>query len=210
MTNINWPIIRAKLKEAVLALPHFFKNPVQGMRMLPEWDWPTMVILQGAFAAACGVLAALIDRNIIGMFTGIIIAPIVNILLVGIGAGFFFYVFMFYFKREIPYRQVYLHVLFAAIPIQIVTVVATRLPPIYLVGAAATLLLLFVAFIDVFQMERKKTRNLLGALMVIYTIFWAVQLVRISSKHQSLRMKATPESLDILEKEMGFGDDDGE
>ncbi len=207
MMSINWPIIRAKLKEAVLVLPHFFKNPVQGMRMLPEWDWPTMLILQGAFAAACAVIANLVERNFLGMITGIVIAPIVNYLFVAIGAGFFFYVFMFYFKREIPYRQVYLHVLFAALPIQIVTVVAAFLPPIFLIGAAATLFLLFVAFVEVFQMDRRKVRNLLGAMMIIYTVFWAAQLVRTSSKHQSLRMKATPESLDILEKELGFGDD---
>ena len=176
------------------------------MRMLPDWDWPTMLILQGAFAATCAVLANLIERNILGVFTGLIIAPIANILLVAIGSGVFFYVFMFFFKKEISFKQIYLHLLFAAIPVQVVVIVASLVPPIFLVGAAATFALLFVAFVDVFHLDRQKSKKLLIGLMVVYTIFWAISLVRMSSKHERMRIKATPESLDILEKELGVDD----
>jgi hypothetical protein len=208
MMNINWPIIRAKLKEAILVLPHFFKNPVQGMRMLPEWDWPTLLILQAAFAAACSVVQNILERDIIGMFTGLIIAPLAHILMIAIGSGFFFYTFMFFFKREIPFRQIYIHLVFASIPVQIVMIVAGLVPPIVLLGAAGTFLLMYIAFVDVFQMERQKTKKMLIGLMALYTIFWATQLVTYTSKHKTLRQKATPESLDILEKELGFGGDD--
>ena len=206
MLDINWPIIRAKLKEAVLTLPHFIKNPVRGMRMLPDWDWPTILILQAAFAAICGVLGNLLDRNILGMFTAIFLAPLGGFLVIGIGAGILYYIFMFGFQREIPYRQVYLHLFFAALPVSIVGIVSGIVPPIIIVGAAACMLLLFVSFVDVFQLERSKSRDLLLVMFGLYFIFWATQLVRTSNSHQKLLMKATPESLDILQKEMDLGE----
>ncbi len=203
MIHFNWPILRAKLKEAIFVLPQFFKNPVQGMRNLPSWDWPTVLVLQGAFAAVCSTLSNILERDIIGVFIGLLIAPLANYLLLAIGTGFFFYTFMFFFKREVPYRQIYLHMLFASIPAQIALIIANLIPPVFLIGAAAMLMLLYVSFVDVFYMDRAKAKRLLIGLMVIYAVFWATQLIRSSAKHERMRLKATPESLDILQKELG-------
>ncbi len=96
MKNINWTLIRARPREAILVLPHFFKNPIQGMRTLPVWDWPTILILQGAFAAICAILTSAVARNLLGMFTGIVIGPITQMLLISISAGFFYYIFQFF------------------------------------------------------------------------------------------------------------------
>lgn len=206
MRNIDWVHLRARLKEGILVLPHFFKNPVQGMRTLPDWDWPTMLVLQGAFAAACAVIGNLLERDIIGMFTGIILAPLASIVVLAVGTGFFYYTFMFFFRREIPFRQIYLHLIFAAIPSQLTAVAATVVPPIILIGVAASMYLLFVGFTDNFHLEREKVKKLVIALGVIYGIFWAAQFVSYSNKHDRMRLKATPESLDILEKELKFED----
>ncbi len=207
MKNINWTLIRAKLKEALLVLPHFFKNPVQGMRTLPDWDWPTMLILQGAFAASCAIVGNIIDRNIVALITGIVIAPLANIVATGIGAGFFYYTFKFFFQREIPFRQLYQTLIFASIPVLIVGIVSQLIPPIVLLGCAAFMLLLFVGFVDNFNLERKKVRNLLIGLAVLYALSLAFQILRTTSRHEHMRMKATPESLDILEKELNFDTD---
>lgn len=202
MKNINWVLIRARLQEALLVLPHFFKNPIQGMKTLPAWDWPTIIILQGAFAAICAILTSAVARNLLGMFTGIIIGPITQLLLISISAGFFYYVFLFFFKRDIPYRQIYLTLVFAAIPAIIVNIVSPILPPAPILGGAASLGLLYVGFVNNFYLDRIKIRNLLGALMVIYCATWAVQLFKSSSRFERMRERATPESMDILEKEL--------
>jgi len=132
--NIDWVQIKTKLREAVLVLPQFFRNPVQGMRTLPSWEWPEILILQAAFAAGCSFLANLLQRDILGIFTGIIIAPLTLALLSAIMTGIFYYVFKFYFEREVPYRQIYIHVLFASIPIVIVSIAAFLVPPITISG----------------------------------------------------------------------------
>lgn len=205
MTHINWEIIRAKLREAVLVLPHFFKNPPQGMRTLPDWEWPTILILQAAFAAACGILANLVDRDLIGMVTALVISPVSSLLMLAVGAGFFYYTFMFFFNREIPFRQICVTMVFAAIPVHIVMIVAGIVPPILLIGAAAMMLLLFVAFVERFHLDRKKVRGLLGGLFALYLVFWGVQLAKTTTKHKNLRQIATPESMDTLENELRGG-----
>lgn len=206
MRKINWVQLRAKLKEAILALPHFFKNPVQGMRTLPDWDWSTMLLLQTSFSAACAVLGNLLERDLLGVFTGLVLAPIAAVVVTAVGTGFFYYTFLFFFKREVPFRQIYLHVLFAAIPLQITSVVTPLIPPMILIGVASSLFLLFIGFVENFSIERQKAQKLLIAIGVIYTLFWGFQLFNSTSKHERMRLKATPESLDILEKELKFDD----
>ena len=204
MKNIDWALIKAKLKEAVLVLPHFARNPVQFMRALPDWDWPTMLVLQGAFAAACGVLANLLERHILGLITGIGIAPLSVLFMTAVGAGIFHYTFMFFFKREVPYRQIYLHMIFASIPFLILNIAISFVPPIPILGAAAMFMLLFVGFVSNFNLERVRIRNVLAGLLAVYVAYWVVLLVRTTSTQQNRRIKATPESMDILEKELNL------
>ncbi len=200
--KIDWADIKARLREAVLILPNFFKNPVQGMRNLPHWDWPTMLILQGILAAVTTVLAQVIGRDYIGAVVGIVIAPITSYLILFIGSGFFYYLFMFFFQREIPYRQIYTHLLFASVPAALVSILTSFVPPVILLGLIATCLLLYVGFVDNFHLDRRKVRNVLIGLMIGYIVFWIFQIIRMTSRHDSMRLKATPESLDILEKEL--------
>ena len=200
--TINWPHLRARLREDILALPHFFRNPVQGMRQLPHWEWPTILVLQGALAIACSVIANLIERDFFWMITGIVVAPVMNYLMVAIASGFFYYLFALVFKRDVAFREVYLHVLFASIPLCIVSTIAFLLPPLILVGMAATLMLLFVGFVDNYQIPARPLRNVLVAILAVHVVYWGFQQFKSTSKHKSMRQRATPESLDILEKEL--------
>jgi hypothetical protein len=176
------------------------------MRMLPDWDWPTMLLLQAAFAAACAVVGNLLERDIVGMFTGLVVAPVASLVVIAVFSGFFYYTFMFFFRREIPFRQIYLHLIFAAIPIQLTAMAAAIIPPVILIGVAASMYLLFIGFTDNFQLERQKVKKMLIGLGAVYALFWAAQFVSYSNKHDRMRLKATPESLDILEKELKFED----
>jgi len=202
MSTYTWAHIKQKLREDVMALPHFFRNPVQGMRQLPVWDWPTLLILPPAFALACGMIKNMIDRDVIGFFTDIVISPIASVAVTGIVAGWFFYGFKFFFNREVPFRDIYTHVVFAAIPAQVTNIGTKFLPPINFLGVAAAIYLLYTGFVHNFTLEPRKLRHLFTALFAIYVLWWAVQLFKVNYRHESLKIKATPESLDILEKEL--------
>jgi hypothetical protein len=200
--KINWEHIKFRVKEALFTLPHFFKNPVRGMRELPDWDWPEILILQGAFAAICSVISNLIQRDILGLITGFVIAPVMYLMMVAILTGLFYYAFKFAFQRELPFRGIYIHVLFASIPMALVSTVAYILPPLMLAGAIASTLLLYVGFLSNYQLSQKPLRNFLGGLLVVYALYWMIEMLSGSSKHKSMRLRATPESLDILEREL--------
>lgn len=172
------------------------------MRNLPAWEWPEMLILQAIFAAACAVLTSMVARNLLGMFIGVLLGPITQLLIVGILAGFFFYVFMFYFHREVPFRQVYLHVMFAAIPTMLCNIASPVAPPATVIGIFGTAMLLFVGFTNNFHLDRVKVRNILGGLVAVYIVCWAINMIGSSAHRERMHEKATPESLDILEKEM--------
>ncbi len=202
MKDINWESIKVKVREAIFVLPHFFRNPIEVMRNLPDWEWPEILILQALFAAATSVIANIIARDIFGVIFGIVIAPITLLLISVIASGFFFYVFKFAFDRNLDFRKIYVHILFASIPTMIVSTVAAIIPPIMLVGALASALLLFTGFVSNFQIPQKKLRNLLLGMLAIYALYWCFLLFNGTAKHKSLRQKATPESLDILEREL--------
>lgn len=200
--GINWAHYKQKLREDVVVLPHFFKNPVNGMRNLPHWEWPTILILQGAFAAGCSIVGNFIERDYFGLITGIIVAPLTSIIMGGIITGFFHYAFLFYAKRELSFRAIYLNVLFASIPLLVVNMVVYLVPPIILVGLAASLILAYVGFVDTFGVPRTPLKRLFIGIFVVFTAYWGFQQLQTTHKHKTLRQKATPESLDILEKEL--------
>ncbi len=88
---------------------------------------------------------------------------IAGLVVTGVGALFFYYTFFFFFSREIPIRQLYLNLIFAAIPVQIAAMAAPIVPPVILIGMAATLYLLFIGFTENFHVERPKLKNSLSA-----------------------------------------------
>jgi len=200
--NYTWDQIKLKLREDIVVLPHFLKNPVAGMRNLPQWEWPTILILQGAFAAFCAVVANFIERNYLGVFTGLIVGPLANFLIAGIATGFFHFYFLYVFKKEIRYHLIYLNVIFAAIPLMICAMVAFLVPPLILVGIFASMLLVFVGFVNNFGIPAKHLRNLLGVIFAVLCLSWGYQQITSTHKHKSSHNTATPESLDILEKEL--------
>lgn len=202
MKSYDWHNVRARLKEAIQILPHFARHPVRSMRTLPDWDWPTILILQSAFAALTAMLTNLLERNFVLMVTSLIIAPITHALIVSVSAGFFYYVFKFWLERDVPYRQVWLNLVFAAIPVQIVLIVAPLFPPLMLAGSVASVILTYVGFTENFRLPRVAIRNLLGVLFVLYTALWVRQFLNMKSHHVRMKERATPESMDILEREI--------
>jgi hypothetical protein len=208
--NFNWVEIKAKLREDVLTLPHFLRNPVQGMRNLPNWDWPTLLILPPAFALACGMLKNLIDRDLIGFFLDIVVSPVASVVVTGLIAAWFFYGFKFVFHLEVPFRSIYTHVVFAAIPTQLTNIGTKYLPPVNVLGLAASIYLLHTGFTHSYQLDSRKLKKLFIALFSIYCLWWAAQIFKATYRHDGMRSKALPESLDILEKELNGTSSEGE
>src|SRR6202000_3188656 len=111
----EWSRFRLALQQALYTFPHFLKNPVDGMRHMPDWDWPTLTTLQAGIAAICGLVGGIVERHVVSAVVSFFILPIVANAVNFILSGFFYYVFMFAFKQHTNYRQIFTHLLFASI-----------------------------------------------------------------------------------------------
>ena len=122
------------LLQALLALPRFLKNPIQGMRDLPDWEWPILLALQALLGLVCGLLAAFLSGSLILIITSIVIAPLSNVAVNLILSGFFYYTFLFFFKNEVSYKLIVTHLLFASIPVLLCNVISPVIPFIGVIG----------------------------------------------------------------------------
>jgi hypothetical protein len=200
--SFDWTRFRLAIKEAIYTLPHFLKNPVDGIRNLPDWDWPTLFTLQGSLAMLCGFLKDILQHKVIAAVVWFFVAPIVAGVMSIVISGFFYYTFMFAFHRQVEFRKVFTHVLFASIPVLLIWIVTPFVPLIGLVGVAAAASLLVVGFTANFQLPLRKVQKLVFGVFLIYAASLIVQMISWRDGKESLRLKATPESLDILEKEL--------
>ncbi len=202
MSTYTWPVIKAKLREAVLALPNFFRNPIQGMRQLPSWDWPELIILQCVFAVACATLKNIVDRDMIGFFVDFVLSPIAAVSVTCALTAIFYYGFKFMHNRKVGFLPLYTNIVFAAIPFHITNIISKYVPPIHLVGLAAALILFHVGLVHNFQVERARLKKWLIGLYALFILSWAVQLMNSTYKREGMKTKFSPEDIKLLEQEM--------
>ena len=201
-STFPWEHWRKRLCEAGLLLLHFARNPIAGMRHLPDWDWPFLLVCQAIAAATCGVAAGITAHSLGSIFAGLIFTPISNALITAVLSGFFYYTFGFVLHKPTPFHKIYTHMVFAQIPALLLWTVTPLLPPLILLGSAATGLLLLVGFVDNFGLPRRTMIRLLAGIYMVFVIFWISSAINQRRQVEVFRDKATPESLDILEKEL--------
>lgn len=187
--------------QALFALPRFIKNPIEGMRNLPDWEWPILISLQAVLGLICGLLTAILTRHLLMMITSVVVAPITTVAMNFILSGFFYYTFIFLFKSEIAYRRIFTHLLFASIPVLVCGIIASIVPVVDVIGVLGAACLLYVGFKENFRLDEKKLKILMGGIALFFVASTAFQMIRFHRPNETLKIRATPESLDILEKE---------
>lgn len=172
------------------------------MRNLPHWDWPFMLVCQAIAAAAAGVLSGVVARSFGGIFAGLIFVPITNALLTAVLSGFFYYTFAYVYNQPQNYQHIYTHLIFAQLPALAVFILVPALAPLALFEPLVAGLLLYVGFVSNLNIDKKKLAKLLMGLYALFFVFWIINSISSKNQTEAFRGKATPESLDILEKEI--------
>ena len=201
-SKIDWQAFQSRTKEVLHFLMEYFKNPIIGIRKTPEWDWPTVIIVQGALSSFCGLLSGIVAQSVSGALLGFIFFPITAIITHFVVSGFFYYTFLFFYNTQVAFRQLYIVTVLANLPFIVLTILSPLLRPITLVGLAVTGLLLLVGFVENFRLPKRSLARFLLILYALYVVMWVVSTVNLSKKETAFRKMATPESLDILEKEL--------
>jgi hypothetical protein len=198
--------ISARVRELLSFLPTFFKNPVETIKHVPSWDWPTVVILEVFVAAITAVLGGIVGRNFLAMLGGLFVGPIMGLLLSFITAGILYYAVLFAMKTEIEYRKVFIVVVLSKLLPHCVEVFAPlSRAPVHFAAIVLTAVFINLGLVYNFMLEKKKTFQIVGALTAMALLMWAyTTVVDVTTKNIKVQ-DYTPESLDQIHKELNEG-----
>jgi len=118
-------------------------------------------------------------------------------------SGLFYYIFLFFYQRELSYLRIFEHFVFASIPAVLISTVSPFLPPMTLVGVAATGLLLVVGFVENFQIPKKPLTKLIAGLFMVYVLIWISSSINFYQDKKEFQQKHSPINTKILEEEFG-------
>lgn len=190
------------LVELLRFVPILARNPIEGIRQIPDLSWPTLLLLGGGTSALSGVLAGLVSGRWEQILGGLIVLPTNYYLLTFFLAGFFYYTGLFFFRVEIPFRPLYSLILTSSLPFLIIHPISSWAPPFSLLGMALTCLLLIVGLVDTYRFPRKSTIRLVTGLFLTFVIIWIINMLAPEKKIKKIEEITTPESLEIIEKEL--------
>ena len=200
--GLSWQDIKSRIREVSTYLPYFLKNPIEGMKRVPSWDWPTVLILEILIAAATSVLAGVVAKHWLSVLSGVILGPLMGLIISFILSGVLFYACLFVLKTELEFRKIFVVVVLAKVPSQILAILAPIARPITLVCFILTALLLVVGLVENFMLDRKKVSQIIGTIAGIVVLGWIyVTIMEATSTHIKVQ-DYTPESLDQIHKEI--------
>lgn len=160
------------IKKLVQFLIEFVKNPVQGISILPDWNWPSVLTIQVLLALASGILSGLLKLNFYRVLYGIFLMPVVTTVSALLLALFLYYYFQFFENKTESYRKIFILVILSSIPFYVFQIISEYFAPISLIGFAFTALLAIVGLCENFNVEKKRAYIISGGLFVLVLVAW--------------------------------------
>jgi hypothetical protein len=203
INRLNWQDIKSRAREIILFLPHFLKNPINGMKRVPSWDWPTVLILEILITAATSVLGGILAHHWLAILGGVIFGPIMGLVISFILSGVLYYACLFILRTELEYRKIFTVVVLAKVPSQILSILSPIAKPITLFCLVVTALLLIVGLVENFMLDKKKVTQIVGFIAGFVILAWIYSTVLEATNSHIKVQDYTPESLDQIHKELG-------
>ncbi|MFZ3229386.1 MAG: YIP1 family protein [Pseudobdellovibrio sp.] len=160
------------LQKLIRYLIEFVKNPIQGISILPDWNWPSVLTIQILLALASGVLAGLLKLNIYRLLYGLFLMPIVTTVSALLLTLFLYYYFQFFENRTESYRKLFILIILSSIPFYLFQIISEYFAPITLIGFSFTTLLAIVGLCENFKVERKRAYIISGTLFLLVLVAW--------------------------------------
>jgi len=201
----GWDDIKGRIKELVGFLPQYLKNPVEGIKRVPSWDWPTVILLEILISAITGVLSGIVARHFLAIIFGLILAPVMGLVLSFIISGIIYYACLFILRTEVEFRRVFVIVVLAKIPSQILGIIIPLIKFVTLVSIIVTGLLLIVGISENFMLERKRVSQIIGSIACFALLYWLYTMVLDVTTNRIKVQDYTPDSLNQIHKELDEG-----
>jgi hypothetical protein len=162
-------------------LKNFARNPVQEIRHLPNWNWTRVLTMQLILSLMSGILSALASSNFSSwkLAQGVLVFPFISTVTGLILASFFYYYFQVFEKRTVSYIKLATLVFLANTVFYLFHALDGLLVFFDILGMTFTGFLLTVGLTDNFQMEKKRSLRLVGALLLLLIVaVWFIRQFR--------------------------------
>lgn len=200
--QIDWAYIQTRLINGLSHLAVFMKNPVEGIKKAPAWDWPTAVIVSSVVSAVTGILNGIVDGNILGIITGFILKPFYGVIISGIIAGVLYYACMFLLNATLEFKKLFIIVILAFVPGQILSILTPLFKPVHIAATMVTAYLTIVGLSDNFLLDRKRVTKIIGILAGAYILIFTLGYLQQLSHSPSKARGFSPETLDQIAREL--------
>ncbi len=168
----DWNFNGACLENLIKSLIKFLRHPLHEIKHVPDWTWPELIVAQLGVTALTGALTGLVGRNVLGVFTGLILTPILTMVTIAVSTLFFYYLFQVFAGKTLPFRRLATLVFFANLPFFVFQVLSGIVPPISLIGFAFTAVLLIVGLTENFLLPRQLVMRIIAGLYVAIFLVW--------------------------------------
>lgn len=160
------------IKVLIKYLIEFVKRPVEKISHLPEWNWPSLFVVQVVLAIISGSLAGLIKLNFYRVAFGFFLMPIVSTTAALLLSLFLYYYFQFFEQRIESYKKIFTLVILSSIPFYLFQILSEYVSAITLIGFTFTSLLGVVGLCDNFQINKKRAYQIVGLLLILVLATW--------------------------------------
>jgi hypothetical protein len=186
-------------------LPRFIKklllHPTQVIRAVPNYSWPTLLVLQAGFALISGFAFGLCRMSVISIFIGLFIFPISAMIASILGMLVVYYYFYFVHSTQLPVQKLYSLLVLAFFPFFLFHPVSAFVNFIHLPALLLSCALLHVGLRENFVLPTKSVTRFVVGLFVLFSLTWGWGQIRALYKRSEIR-SLSPKNLDLLEDEI--------
>lgn len=176
-------------QEFIRVFLRYIKNPVREIQHLPDWSWRNLLIFIVGFTAATGAAAGLLRAQVLSVFYGALIVPVMTGLTILIASLFFYFFFQVFAGQTLSFRKITTIVFFANIPFFIFQMVSHWFPPISLIGLAFAGLILIVGFTENFRIDRKLITRVVAGTYLLFVLMWVWSRFDVSEFESALERR---------------------
>jgi hypothetical protein len=156
----------------------------------------------GIVSAAIGATSGLVRLKIGGALGGAILYPISASLVLALLGAFLYYTSLFLFQVRLQPKKLLILCFLSCLPWIAIAPFIYFLQILSPIGVILSALLAIVALTENTNLPRKAVVKLVGSIVVVFVMFWIINMITWHSPSDLKQDLATPQSMDILEKEL--------
>lgn len=191
-----------ELKESSEFLLRFLRNPVECIKSPPDLSWPSIVSIQIASSMVSGAVLGALNESAADFLLGLLLFPLTTLVSSFVFSGFLYYFFSLFRATFLDYRRLHTIVALANLPFFALHAASGYLPPIDLIGFAATSVLIAVGLVERFGLDWRTVSRLVGVIFAVFCLLWMVNLLRTDGDPDDFTHHHRPQSLDRLEQDV--------